>query len=251
MSPAAPRVLVVDDEPAIREALCFALERDGCEIATAGSLREARKAAPGVDLIVLDLVLPDGAGLDFLRELRTTSDVAVIVPTSRDDEQDRVLGLTLGADDYVVKPFSPREVAARVRAVLRRVRPVVGEPSVDGVVDAHATTALVLEGPRGLCLDLRARRASLSGAQLSLSRTEFNLLATLLREPDKVFERQALLDAVWGQDVVVGERTVDVHIKALRRKLEEASSAGELIETVRGVGYRLRQESRARTVELK
>jgi len=246
-SAAAPRVLVVDDEPAIREALSFALARDGCAIASAGSIREARAAAPGVDLIVLDLVLPDGAGLDFLRELRAESDVPVIVLTSRDDETDRVLGLTLGADDYVVKPFSPREVAARVRAVLRRVRPASIEPAVEGP-DAGEAGALVraasapLEGPRGLRVDLRTRRASLGGQALSLSRTEFNLLATLLRAPDQVFERQELLDAVWGQDVVVGERTVDVHIKALRRKLEEASSAGELIETVRGVGYRLRQE---------
>ena len=232
-----PRVLVVDDEPAIREALSFALERDGCVITLAGSIREARAAAAGADLMLLDLVLPDGAGLDFLRELRAASDLPVIVLTSRDEERDRVLGLTLGADDYVVKPFSPREVAARVRAVLRRVRPASAEAS-----DLRALEATPLEGARGLRVDPRTRRASVGEQALQLSRTEFNLLATLLRAPGTVFERQALLDAVWGQDVVVGERTVDVHIKALRRKLDEAQDAGALIETVRGVGYRLREE---------
>ncbi len=182
-------------------------------------------------------MLPDGAGLDFLRELRRESDLPVIVLTSRDEERDRVLGLTLGADDYVVKPFSPREVAARVRAVLRRVRPANAEAS-----DARPHETTPLEGARGLRVDSRTRRASVGAHALQLSRTEFNLLAALLRAPGTVFERQALLDAVWGQDVVVGERTVDVHIKALRRKLDEAQGAGELIETVRGVGYRLREE---------
>jgi DNA-binding response OmpR family regulator len=233
----APRILVVDDEPAIREALSFALARDGCELQVAASIREAREAAGSVDLIVLDLVLPDGAGLDFLRELRRGgSDVPVIVLTSRDEEKDRVLGLTLGADDYVVKPFSPREVAARVRAVLRRVRPIAETPDDKPSEDAPLT------GPRSLRVEPRTRRAALGAVQLNLSRTEFNLLAPLMRAPGKVFERHDLLDAVWGQDVVVGERTVDVHIKALRRKLEEAAAAGELIETVRGVGYRLREE---------
>jgi len=238
-SQSAPRVLVVDDEPAIREALSFALSRDGCELQVAASIREARAAAGSVDMIVLDLVLPDGAGLDFLRELRKGgSDVPVIVLTSRDEEKDRVLGLTLGADDYVVKPFSPREVAARVRAVLRRVRPI----AVENAEAKEAQDEAPLTGPRSLRVEPRTRRASLGAVQLNLSRTEFNLLATLLRSPGKVFERHDLLDAVWGQDVVVGERTVDVHIKALRRKLEEAATAGELIETVRGVGYRLREE---------
>jgi DNA-binding response OmpR family regulator len=236
-SQGAPRILVVDDEPAIREALSFALARDGCELQVAASIREARAAAGSVDLIVLDLVLPDGAGLDFLRELRRGgSDVPVIVLTSRDEEKDRVLGLTLGADDYVVKPFSPREVAARVRAVLRRVRPIAETPDDKPSEDAPLT------GPRSLRVEPRTRRAALGAVQLNLSRTEFNLLATLLRAPGKVFERHDLLDAVWGQDVVVGERTVDVHIKALRRKMEEAAAAGEMIETVRGVGYRLREE---------
>jgi DNA-binding response OmpR family regulator len=225
-----PVVLVVDDEPAIRESLAFALRRDGFGIAEAATLREAEQRGAGADLIILDLVLPDGSGLDFLRALRARSDVPVIVLTSRDEETDRVVGLEMGADDYVLKPFSPREVVARVRAVLRRFRgdrPQEEPP---------------LQGPGKLRVDPRTRRATLAGAELALSRTEFNLLAAFLKAPGRVFERSQLLDAVWGSDVVVGDRTVDVHVKALRRKLEEAGGDPKLLETVRGVGYRLRDE---------
>ena len=223
-----PVVLVVDDEPAIRESLAFALRRDGFAIEEAAALREAEQRGAGADLIILDLVLPDGSGLDFLRSLRARSDVPVIVLTSRDEETDRVVGLEMGADDYVLKPFSPREVVARVRAVLRRLRgdrPPEEPP---------------LEGPGGLRVDPRTRRAALAGTELALSRTEFNLLVAFLKAPGRVFERSQLLDAVWGTDVVVGDRTVDVHVKALRRKLEEAGGDPKLLETVRGVGYRLR-----------
>jgi DNA-binding response OmpR family regulator len=233
-----PQVLVVDDEPAIRESLAFALRRDGFAIAEAGSLREADAAAASADLILLDLVLPDGNGLEFLRTLRARSDVPVIVLTSRDEETDRVMGLEMGADDYVVKPFSPREVSARVRAVLRRFRAGNG----DGPPDPGAATQAPLHGPDGLSVDPRTRRASVGGKELMLSRTEFNLLAAFLRQPGRAFERGELLDEVWGSDVVVGDRTVDVHIKALRRKLEEAGGDGRVIETVRGIGYRLRGE---------
>jgi len=225
-----PVVLVVDDEPAIRESLAFALRRDGFGIAEAATLRDAEQRGAGADLIILDLVLPDGSGLDFLRALRARSDVPVIVLTSRDEETDRVVGLEMGADDYVLKPFSPREVVARVRAVLRRFRgdrPQEEPP---------------LQGPGRLRVDPRTRRAALAGTELALSRTEFNLLAAFLKAPGRVFERSQLLDAVWGSDVVVGDRTVDVHVKALRRKLEEAGGDPKLLETVRGVGYRLRDE---------
>ena len=225
-----PLILVVDDEPAIRESLAFALKRDGFAIDEAGSLKEAEARAPAADLVILDLVLPDGNGLDFLRRLRTRSDVAVIVLTSRDEETDRVAGLEMGADDYVRKPFSPREVVARVRAVLRRA----------GQRIAATDDAALRLG--GLEVDPRTRRASVGGSELALSRTEFNLLAAFLRSPGRVFERSQLLEAVWGADVVVGDRTVDVHIKALRRKLEEAGGDHRVLETVRGVGYRLREE---------
>ena len=224
-----PLILVVDDEPAIRESLAFALRRDGFGIAEAGTLKEAASGVAAADLVVLDLVLPDGNGLDFLRTLRARTDVPVIVLTSRDEEADRLAGLEMGADDYVLKPFSPREVVARVRAVLRRAK--------------SAPEEAALRGPGGLTVDPRTRRALVEATELGLSRTEFNLLATFLRSPGSVFERGRLLELVWGADVVVGDRTVDVHIKALRRKLGEAGGDPKLIETVRGVGYRLREEA--------
>lgn len=227
----ATRVLVVDDEPAIRESLAFALKREGFGVLEAASLKEARALTDEqADLIILDLVLPDGNGLDFLRALRAHSDIPVIVLTSRDDETDRVLGLEMGADDYVVKPFSPREVAARVRAVLRRAA-AKAQPEEDKPLEAGA-----------LRVDPRTRKAAISGSELMLSRTEFNLLVAFLREPGRVFERSQLLDAVWGSDVTVGDRTVDVHMKALRRKIEEAGGDPRVLETVRGVGYRLRDD---------
>jgi len=224
-------VLVIDDEPAIRESLGFALQREGFAIEEAANLREARAKATAADLLLLDLVLPDGNGLEFLRALRAKSDVPVIVLTSRDEETDRVVGLEMGADDYVLKPFSPREVAARVRAVLRRSTGKVAHPDEEKPLRS---------GP--LAADLRSRKALAGTRELALSRTEFNLLAAFLRSPGRVFERSQLLDTVWGADVVVGDRTVDVHVKALRRKLEEAGADPRVLETVRGVGYRLREE---------
>ena len=224
-----PRVLVVDDEPAIRESLAFALKREGFSVLEAASLREARALVDEeAELIILDLVLPDGNGLDFLRSLRARSDIPVIVLTSRDDETDRVLGLEMGADDYVLKPFSPREVTARVRAVLRRA---AGKPAPSEETEVRFGS---------LSVDPRTRKARAGLSELALSRTEFNLLAVFLGSPGRVFERSQLLEAVWGSDVVVGDRTVDVHIKALRRKIEEAGGDPRALETVRGVGYRLR-----------
>jgi two-component system response regulator RegX3 len=227
-----PAVLVVDDEPAIRESLAFALRRDGFEISEAASLREARAGVASADLIILDLVLPDGNGLEFLRSLRARTDVPVIILTSRDEETDRVVGLEIGADDYVLKPFSPREVAARVRAVLRRSSRSAG---------AHPEEEKPLRKD-GLCLDLRTRKATVAETELGLSRTEFNLLTLFLRSPGRVFDRGQILEAVWGSEVVVGDRTVDVHVKALRRKIEEAGGDPRVLETVRGVGYRLRDD---------
>ena len=220
-------ILLVDDEPAIRESLAFALRRDGFEVEEATTLREARNRADSADLVILDLVLPDGSGLLFLRSLRERSDVPVIVLTSRDEETDRVVGLELGADDYVLKPFSPREVAARVRAVLRRASKAA--QSEDKPIRAGS-----------LSLDASTRKAAIADRELGLSRTEFNLLALFLRSPGRVFERSQILEAVWGSDVVVGDRTVDVHVKALRRKIEEAGGDPRVLETVRGVGYRLK-----------
>lgn len=223
-------VLVVDDEPAIRESLAFALKREGFGVLEAASLKEARALEDQqADLIILDLVLPDGNGLEFLRALRSRSDVPVIVLTSRDEETDRVVGLEMGADDYVLKPFSPREVTARVRAVLRRS---AGKSAPEETALRAGT----------LSADSRTRKASVGESELALSRTEFNLLMVFLASPGRVFERGQLLDAVWGSDVTVGDRTVDVHMKALRRKIEEAGGDPRVLETVRGVGYRLRDD---------
>ena len=217
-------VLVVDDEPAIRESLAFALGRNGFEVLEAGSLRQAREQVERADLIVLDLMLPDGNGIELLTWLRARSKLPVIVLSSRGDETDRVVGLELGADDYVVKPFSPREVVARVRAVLRRVEP------------PQAATEPAAEGLR---LDADRRQAWQGERELDLTKLQFDLLATLLASPGRVHTREGLLDGVWGE-TYVSDRTVDVHIKELRRKLAEAGGDPGVIETVRGVGYRLR-----------
>lgn len=222
---AMPTVLLVDDEPAITESLAYALGRAGYETRAAATLAAADAAMAGgdVDLVILDLMLPDGNGLDWLRALRARSAVPVIILSSHDDAVDHIVGLEVGADDYVDKPFSPREVVARVRAVLRRAAPGPERPA---------------EAPR-LAVEPETRRAWANGRPLSLSRTEFDLLAAFAGAPGRVFERDHLLDKVWGPDVAVTERTVDVHVKALRRKLVEAGLPAETIETVRGVGYRL------------
>jgi len=223
-------VLVVDDEPAIRESLAYALGRDGFGVLEAGSLREARDQVERADLVVLDLMLPDGNGIELLTWLRAQSRLPVIILSSRGDETDRVVGLELGADDYVVKPFSPREVVARVRAVLRRTVPAAATP---------ATPSPEPE-PTGLRVDPDRRQAWRGSHELDLTKLQFDLLATLLATSGRVHTREALLDGVWG-DTYVSDRTVDVHIKDLRRKIAEAGGDPGVIETVRGVGYRLRE----------
>lgn len=219
------RVLLIDDEPAITESLAYALGRAGFETATAPSLNTAQQHldAGGFSLVVLDLMLPDGNGLDWLRQLRQRSDLPVIILSSHDDPVEHVVGLELGADDYIDKPFSPREVVARIRAVLRRAQP------------QEAPEAS--EGP--LSVDHDKRQITAGGQRLTLSKTEFDLLAAFIAAPGRVFEREQLLSKVWGSDVTVTARTVDVYIKALRKKLVQAGVDGGLIETVRGVGYRL------------
>ena len=174
------------------------------------------------DLILLDLMLPDGNGLDWLRGFRGQNALPVIILSSHDESVDQIVGLELGADDYIGKPFSPREVVARVRAVLRRTGP---RPTVE--VDS------------GLRLEADRRRAWAGDVELGLSRTEFDLLQVFVGAPGRVYERGHLLTRVWGPEVAVTERTVDVHIKSLRKKLVVAGLPASTIETVRGVGYRL------------
>ena len=239
LSPSLPLVLLVDDEPAITESLAYVLSRSGFEARTAGSLLEADgvlQAEPGVELVLLDLMLPDGNGMDWLRRLRRTSRLPVIILSSHDDAIDHIVGLEMGADAYIDKPFSAREVVARVRAVLRRAPPVSADPpSNPGHASQNSPNG---SPPARLSVDLERRMVHANGRLLNLSRTEFDLLATLFASPGRVFEREHLLDRVWG-DTSVTERSVDAFVKALRRKLVDAGLPAETIETVRGVGYRL------------
>jgi two-component system catabolic regulation response regulator CreB len=229
------RVLLVEDERAIAESLAFALSRDGFAVSHAGSLAAARPLCETCDLIVLDLMLPDGSGFALLHALRSAGQrTPVIVLSSRDDETDRVAGLEGGADDYVVKPFSPREIVARVRAVLRRTQP---EPARRPSGDVLARPSLPLH------LDAETRRAHYHDTLLDLTRTEFDLLRVLASAPERVFTRQQLLDSIFGTGYAVTDRTIDAHVKALRRKLLAAGASPDLIETERGVGYRLRDLS--------
>ena len=220
-------VLLIDDEIAITESLAFAIERAGIGTRSVHTLADA-SAVLETDLpqlIVLDLMLPDGNGLDWLRSLRTHTKTPVIILSSHDETIDRIIGLEIGADDYVVKPFSPREVTARIRAVLRR-------NEVEHQIGASQSAG-------DLQIDRARRRAWAQDAELTLSRIEFELLSLFVESPGRVFERANILRAVWGPDVAVTARTIDVHIKALRKKLVSAGLSAETIETVRGVGYRL------------
>jgi len=229
LRPVTYRIVVIEDEPAIAESVAYSLEREGHSVATAGTIAEARELTATADLVVLDLILPDGDGMELLREIRAAGQqAAVIVLSSRDAETDRVTALEIGADDYVTKPFSPREVVARVRAVLRRT-----------------TGATHPDGNRGaipLSVDRESRRALMQNRVLELTRVEFDLLAVLADTPGRVFTRAQLIDIVWGDGFALSDRTVDSHVKLLRRKIAEAGGNADWIETVRGVGYRMMVE---------
>jgi DNA-binding response OmpR family regulator len=218
---AGVRILIVEDEDAIAEPLAEGLRREGFEVERAATGAEAL-AAPQPELVLLDLRLPDTDGLDVCRRLRARSDVPIIVVTARGEEADRVVGLELGADDYVVKPFGLRELIARIRAVARR---------------AH-TRAAPDEAMRvgELEVDERARRATLAGRDLELTPKEFELLAVLVRDPGAAVTRRRLLEEVWQTSWYGSTKTIDVHVASLRRKLGDPT----WIQTVRGVGFRLR-----------
>lgn len=223
------KVLVVDDEEPIVDAVAYNLRREGYEVLTAGDAEACMEAVERErpDLIVLDIMLPTASGLEVCRALRRVSSVPIILLTARAGESDRVIGLELGADDYVTKPFSPRELMARVRAVLRRSAPA----------EAIAGEAALACGD--LTVDVARRDVRVAGRAVELTRMEFELLAFLMAHPGQVFDRQTLLDRVWGADAYVVERTVDVHIRWLREKVERDPSAPERVLTVRGVGYKL------------
>jgi DNA-binding response OmpR family regulator len=220
------RILIVDDEPEIIRLVADYLAAAGFTVATArnGEDALARSRGDAPDLVILDLGLPGMDGLDVARALRRTSDVPIIMLTARDDETDKLIGLELGADDYVTKPFSPREVVARVRAVLRR-RAGAGQSEVINVGD--------------LTLDIPRLRATRGGQPLDLTATEFALLETLARQPRRVFTRAQLLDAIHAVAFESYERAIDAHVKNIRRKLEPQPHSPRYVLTVYGVGYRL------------
>ena len=221
------RVLVVDDEPHIRTVLRGYLQADGFEVAEAAdgaaALAAMRDQPP--DLVLLDVMMPGIDGLEVLRQLRTFSDVYVILVTARAEEVDKLVGLGVGADDYITKPFSPREVTARVKAVLRRDR--------GGRTAEEATLRF-----DGLTIDTAGREVVVNGAPVMLSSLEFDLLAALAAAPGRVFSRAQLLERVWGYDFYGDERVVDVHIRSLRSRLGDPAGDPRLIATVRGAGYK-------------
>ena len=223
------RILVVDDEPDITALVAYHLARAGYRVSTASNGQEAIKAAreERPDVVVLDLMLPGVSGYEVLRELRRhpdTGDVGVILLTARREEADRIKGLSLGADDYLTKPFSPQELTLRVSAVLRRL----ASPAV-------AAGSLLVEGK--LWIDRGAHRVTLGGEEVPLTATEYKLLLTLVERRGRVQTRPQLLETVWDAQPDIQTRTVDMHVQRLRAKLGEV---GELIETVRGFGYRFR-----------
>jgi two-component system, OmpR family, response regulator RegX3 len=222
-------VLMVEDEESITNPLSEALEREGFATEIAATAKEALEAAESVnpDLVLLDVMLPDGSGFEVCRTLRERSKVPIIMLTARGDETDRIVGLELGADDYIVKPFSAREVAARIRAVLRRT----DEPAQPQKPQQTLTAG-------ELTLDPSKRSASLNGTELDLTRREFELLQLLLSEAGTVITRERLIDEVWDTNWFGSTKTLDVHVSSLRRKLGDDSADPRYIHTVRGVGFR-------------
>lgn len=226
------RVLVVDDEVAMANVVRSYLDREGFEVTLAHTgpeaVRRAREQDPSV--IVLDIMLPGFDGLEVCRQVREFSDAYIIMLTARDEEVDKIVGLSMGADDYLVKPFSPRELVARIRAVLRRPR-----TSQAVARDQHPDLDVYRVGE--LSVDIHAREVSLSGKMIDLTRTEFDVLATLAARPRMAFSRRQLIDEVWGSDWFGDEHVVDVHIGHIRTKLEDTAEQPRFIRTVRGVGY--------------
>ena len=219
------RVLLVDDEPSIQKMLSHALEREGFQVHTVGDGEAALEAVGAYEphLIILDIMLPKMDGTEVCRRIRMHSEVPILMLTAKDDEIDRVVGLELGADDYVTKPFAVRELVARVRAIMRRTSAPSGQRQDELSYD-------------GLKIHLPSRRVAVAGEDVDLTYTEFELLVTLASNPGRVFSRSTLLTRVWG-DEFRDERTVDVHIRHLREKIERDPRNPEFIHTARGVGY--------------
>jgi DNA-binding response OmpR family regulator len=229
--PDSSTILLVDDEDSVQKLLAYPLERDGFRVLQARDGEEAlaRFASENVDLVVLDLMLPKLDGLEVCRRLRAESEVPIIMLTARDDELDKVVGLELGADDYITKPFSIREFRSRVRALLRRASATRSNGGSPDVISAH-----------GLTIDLGRRVVEIDSRQVQLTYVEFELLRTLAAHPGRVYSRRMLLESLWGAADYREPRTIDVHVRHLREKLEPDPAEPEYILTVRGVGYRFR-----------
>jgi two-component system, OmpR family, alkaline phosphatase synthesis response regulator PhoP len=226
---ARKRIMVVDDEPKVADLIRAYLEKDGYEVTLAAdgvtAVDKARKEKP--DLIVLDLNLPEMDGIEVFRSVRTFSDLPVIMVTARDEEIDKIVGLQLGADDYVTKPFSPRELAARVGAVLRRYS------------EGTKSTTRIQSG--NLLVDFERHEVKYKGEPVNFTAAEFKLLAVMAKNPGRVFTRLQLMDAAFGETYEGYDRTIDAHIKNVRQKLEKIGGDGSPIATVRGVGYKMEQ----------
>jgi DNA-binding response OmpR family regulator len=230
--PDSSTILLVDDEESVRKVLTFPLERDGFTVVQAAdgeeALRRFGESAP--DLVVLDIMLPKLDGLEVCKRLRATSQVPIIMLTARDDELDKVIGLELGADDYITKPFSIREFRSRVRALLRRAKaPAHGAGEPDERIEVE-----------GLVIDVPRRAVDVRGKPVQLTYVEFELLRTLASHPGRVYSRRMLLEALWKSADYRDPRTIDVHVRHLREKLEAEPRIPEYILTVRGVGYRFK-----------
>lgn len=233
--PEAARILLIEDERSIADAVVWTLGKEGYEVAWASTIAEGFDRLPeGFQLILLDVGLPDGSGLDACRAIRTRSDVPIVFLSARGDEIDRVLGLEIGGDDYVVKPFSPRELAARVRARLR------SRSSAPPAAHAAKNDPSVVDGT-GFVHDALAKRFRYKGVELSLTAAETRVLECLLAHPGRVVSRSELVDRALGEDSPSLERTIDAHVKSLRGKLREIASEDDPIETRRGFGYAARK----------
>ncbi len=226
------RILIVEDEESFSDALSYSLRKEGYEVAIASTGDEGLRifTSHGADLVLLDLMLPSMSGTDVCREIRKTSSVPVIMLTAKDEEFDKVLGLELGADDYVTKPYSSRELLARIKAVLRRGEPApaTSEEDEDGGVLRAA----------GVEMDVERHVVSVRGTEIPFPLKEFELLEMLLRNADRVLTRGQLIDRVWGSNYVGDTKTLDVHVKRLRGKIEEDPRNPVLLVTVRGLGYK-------------
>jgi DNA-binding response OmpR family regulator len=253
-----PQIMTIDDELAITESLKYTLGQAGFAVCTANSLKQARELFQqhheSLQLLILDLILPDGHGFDFLKELRKVSQIPVIILSSHDDEIEHIVGLEIGADDYVDKPFSTREVLARVRSLLRRIgyqktqshlqtSPIQSlslamTSSEDPVHITTNDTLIYHYQDLILSIDSLRHEVFLQQTKIQLSQLEFDLLAFLVRHKGIVYSRGNLLKEVWGKNITVNERTVDVHIKTLRKKVHQAGLS-DFIETIRGIGYKV------------